>query len=174
VDFEKAFGREGQPAVTFQTPTGTFRLEGFMDRVDLSPDGKQLRVLDYKSGSKDGFKKDSVKEGTKIQMPLYLWACQTLYPGVKPEEAVYEFLTAKADYGSIGFDASDWKSVEEPLKVLLTTASDAVEQGLFPAAAKACDRCDYRTLCGPGMEKRGEKKQDDPKAVKYFELEELA
>ena len=174
VDFEKAFGREGQPEVTFETPGGTFHLEGFMDRVDLSPDGKRLRVMDYKSGSKTGFANNSVKEGTKIQMPLYLWASRTLYPGVTPQEAVYEFLTAKGEYGSIGFDASDWKKVEEPLKTLLTTASEAVEQGLFPAAAKACDRCDYRTLCGPGVEKRGEKKQDDPKAGKYFELEHLS
>ncbi len=173
VDFEKAFGREGQPEVTFETPAGTFRLEGFMDRVDLSAEGKHLRVVDYKSGSKDGFKNDSVKEGTKIQMPLYLWACRTLYPGVVPQEAVYEFLTAKGDYGSIGFDASDWKKVEEPLKALLTTASEAVEQGLFPAVAKACDRCDYRTLCGPGVEKRGERKLRDQKLEKYLKLTEL-
>ncbi|HET9869401.1 MAG TPA: exodeoxyribonuclease V subunit gamma, partial [bacterium] len=39
VDFEKAFGREGQPEVSFTTPAGSFRLEGFMDRVDLSADG---------------------------------------------------------------------------------------------------------------------------------------
>ncbi|HVZ80099.1 MAG TPA: PD-(D/E)XK nuclease family protein [bacterium] len=173
VDFEKAFGREGQPEVTFETPGETFRLEGFMDRVDLSADGKALRVVDYKSGSKEGFKKDSVKEGTKIQMPLYLWACRTLYPGVTPKEAVYEFLTAKGDYGSVGFNASDWKTVEEPLKALLTTAAEAVEQGLFPAAAKACDRCDYRTLCGPGVEKREERKRDDVKVERYFELKEL-
>lgn len=174
VDFEKAFGREGQPEVAFETRLGSFRLEGFMDRVDLSADGKQLRVVDYKSGSKTGFANDSVKEGTKIQMPLYLWACRTLYPGVAPQEAVYEFLTAKGDYGSVGFDAGDWKKVEEPLKALLTTAANAVEQGLFPAAAKACDNCDYRTLCGPGVEKRGEKKRGDINAGNYFQLEELA
>ena len=69
--------------------------------------------------------------------------------------------------GSIGFDATDWKKVEEPLKVLLTTAAEAVDQGLFPAAAKSCDKCDYRTLCGPGAEKRGETKKE------YFKLEEL-
>ena len=173
VDFEKAFGRKGQPEVAFETPAGTFRLEGFMDRVDLSADGKHLRVVDYKSGNKEGFKKDSVKEGTKIQMPLYLWACRTLYPGVAPQEAVYEFLTAKGDYGSIGFDASDWKKVEEPLKALLATAAEAVEQGLFPAAANGCEKCDYRLLCGPGVEKRGEKKKDDPKVGEYFKLENM-
>jgi len=173
VDFEKGFGREGQEEVTFKTPAGSFRLEGFMDRVDLSSDGKRLRVLDYKTGSSEGFKKDSVKEGTKIQMPLYLWACRSLYPGAEPTSAVYEFLTAKGNYGSIGFDASDPKSIEEPLKALLTTAAEAVEKGLFPAAAKACDRCDYRTLCGPGAERRGEKKREDGKVSGYFELEEL-
>jgi ATP-dependent helicase/nuclease subunit B len=173
VDFEKAFGREGQPEVAFETPAGIFHLEGFMDRVDLSPDGKRLRVVDYKSGGKTGFANDSVKEGTKIQMPLYLWACRTLYPGVTPQEAVYEFLTAKGDYGSVEFDATDFKKVEEPLKVLLTTAAEAVDQGLFPAAAKACDNCDYRVLCGPGAEKRAERKREDKKVGDYFKLEEL-
>ncbi|HET9869004.1 MAG TPA: PD-(D/E)XK nuclease family protein, partial [bacterium] len=144
-----------------------------MDRVDLSADGKALRVVDYKSGSKEGFKKDSVKAGTKIQMPLYLWACRTLYPGKSPQEAVYEFITAKGDYGEVGFDAKDPAKIEEPLKALLTTAAEAVEQGLFPAAAKACDRCDYRTLCGPGAERRGERKREDPKVVEYFKLENL-
>jgi ATP-dependent helicase/DNAse subunit B len=174
VDFEKAFGREGQPEVTFETPSGKFRLEGFMDRVDFSSDGKNLRVVDYKSGSALNFKADSVKEGTKIQMPLYLWACQTLYPGVTPQGALYEFLTSKGDYKSVLFDATDFKNVEEPLKVLLTTAAEAVDQGLFPAAAKACDHCDYRTLCGPGAEKRGERKRDDKKVAEYFRLEELS
>ncbi len=173
VDFEKGFGRPGQPEVLFQTTTGSLRLEGWMDRVDLSPDGKKLRVVDYKTGSNLGFKEDSVKEGTKIQMPLYLWACRTLYPGVNPEQAIYEFITAKGNYRSIPFDAADWKRVEEPLTALLTTASEAVDQGLFPAAAKACDQCDYRTLCGPGVVKRGERKREDKRVGDYFRLEEL-
>ncbi len=173
VDFERAFGREGQPELAFKTSAGDFQLQGFMDRVDLSTDGKKLRVVDYKSGSREGFKNDSVKEGTKIQMPLYLWACRTLYPDAVPEEAVYEFLTAKGGYGAVSFDASDWNNVEEPLKILLTTAAEAVDRGLFPAAAKACDRCDYRTLCGPGAGKRGEKKREDKRVEEYFKLEHL-
>ena len=173
VDFEKAFGREGQPEVTIETPAGTFRLEGFMDRVDLSPDGKSLRVVDYKSGSNLNFKANSVKEGTKIQMPLYLWACQTLYPGITPQGALYEFLTAKGDYKAVPFDATDFKKVEEPLKILLTTAAEAVDQGFFPAAAKACQQCDYKILCGPGAEKRGERKKKDMRVEDYFKLEEL-
>jgi ATP-dependent helicase/DNAse subunit B len=173
VDFEKAFGRPGQAEVAFTTPAGTFKLEGFMDRVDVSADGKRLRVVDYKSGSNLGFKKNSVKEGTKIQMPIYLWACRTLYPNLTPEQAVYEFITAKGGYGSTLFDATDWNKVEEPLKALLTTASQAVEKGLFPATAKACERCDFRLLCGPGAEKRGERKREDMKVKEYFELEEL-
>ncbi len=60
-----------------------------------------------------------------------------------------------------------------PLKVLLTTAAEAVDLGLFPAVAKACDNCDYRTLCGPGAEKRGERKRDDMRVGDYFKLEEL-
>lgn len=173
VDFEKAFGRSGQAEVVFTSPTGTFKLEGFMDRVDVSADGKHLRVVDYKSGKHEGYKNNSVKNGTKIQMPLYLWACRTLYPDLIPEQAVYEFITAKGGYGSTIFDAKDWSKVEEPLKTLLTTVADAVEKGLFPAAAKACQYCDFRLLCGPGVEKRGERKTEDPKVESYFKLEEL-
>ena len=88
-------------------------------------------------------------------------------------EAAYEFLTAKGDYGSVLFDATDWKKVEEPLKVLLTTAAEAMEQGFFPAAAKACKQCDYKILCGPGAEKRGEKKKEDINTGNYFKLEDL-
>jgi ATP-dependent helicase/DNAse subunit B len=173
VDFEKAFGRSGQAEVVFKTPSGNFRLEGFMDRVDVSADGKHLRVVDYKSGKSEGFKNNSVKDGTKIQMPLYLWACRTLYPNLIPQEAVYEFITAKGQYDSKGFDASDWSKVEEPLKALLTTATQAVEQGLFPAAAKDCEYCDFKLLCGPGAEKRGERKREDIRVGDYFKLEEL-
>jgi len=114
-----------------------------------------------------------VKEGTKIQMPLYLWACRTLYPGVAPEQAVYEFVTAKGDYRSIPFDAADRKKVEDPLAALLTTASEAVDQGLFPAVAKACKQCDYRILCGPGVEKRGERKKEDSHTKDYYLLGDL-
>ncbi len=172
-DFEKDFGKKDQAEVLFPASQGNFRLEGWMDRVDFSADGKRLRVLDYKTGSSTSFKKNSVKEGAKLQMPLYLWACRILYPGVVPESAVFDFLTAKGGYRRVSYDAGDWKKVEEPLRTVLETASEAVSQGLFPAAAKNCGQCDYQALCGTGRERRGERKKEDPRVKGYYRLEEL-
>lgn len=49
-------------------------LNGYIDRVDTTADGK-LRVVDYKTGSKgDGFKLSELLNGQNMQMLLYLYA----------------------------------------------------------------------------------------------------
>ena len=53
----------------------TVRIEGAVDRIDmLEKDGERyIRVVDYKSGSKD-FKSEDVEHGLNMQMLLYLFA----------------------------------------------------------------------------------------------------
>jgi len=92
LELEVGFGAEkpgGAKEVLFPLPGGTtLRLQGRMDRVDVSRDGKRLRVVDYKSGGSNGVAKDSVKAGTKLQLPFYLWALQNLFPDKKVKEAL--------------------------------------------------------------------------------------
>lgn len=65
---------------------GNISLHGFIDRVDVSSDGKGARVFDYKTGKKDLSESDIIK-GTKIQLPLYLLALKQ--NGYSPEGAFY-------------------------------------------------------------------------------------
>ncbi len=171
--FEVAFGDEGHP-VHFALKDGkTLKLQGRMDRVDISTEGKFLRVVDYKTGSAAGVKNNSVKGGTKLQLPFYLWALKNLYPDKNSREALYDFITRRGNYKKTSFDLTEAGPVEPVLDQVLSTVAQGVEAGLFPAAGKACEHCDYRKLCGTGMENRGERKKEDPQVKRYYQLEEL-
>lgn len=70
-------GRRGIPAPEFPLRDGGCAvLRGIADRVDTAreSDGSRLlRVVDYKTGSKD-FSLEDVKNGLELQLPIYLYA----------------------------------------------------------------------------------------------------
>ena len=55
----------------------SFRLHGFIDRVDRAPDGR-LRIIDYKTAGSSGFDAASFARGKKIQLALYAAAVEQL------------------------------------------------------------------------------------------------
>ena len=74
-DFELSIGKgkELEPLVLEIPGGGRISVEGKIDRVDVmeKPSGKYIRVVDYKTGSKD-FKLSDVLYGLNMQMLLYL------------------------------------------------------------------------------------------------------
>ncbi len=71
--FEQRFGM-GQPSLVLQTEDGEIRVHGYIDRLDVGPDGR-LRVIDYKaSGSAIGPR--HLDEGHRLQLPLYALAAR--------------------------------------------------------------------------------------------------
>lgn len=73
--FEVSFGRGKYPAIELDTREGRVRLQGKIDRVDKSADGRALRIVDYKS-SKHSITAKSVERGTTLQLPLYMIAME--------------------------------------------------------------------------------------------------
>jgi ATP-dependent helicase/DNAse subunit B len=69
--FEEKFGM-GQPPLVLETGIGEIRLHGFIDRLDLGPDGR-LRVVDYKAGGA-AITAEHLSQGRRLQLPLYALA----------------------------------------------------------------------------------------------------
>lgn len=78
---ELSFG--GDNPVTLDLGDGhVLKLRGFIDRVDRSPDGKTMVVIDYKSGSPYGYRKledDPVQSGRLLQLPVYALGARAQY-----------------------------------------------------------------------------------------------
>ncbi len=91
VEVELGFGFEGEPTPPVQIDLGEGRMLNFggrVDRIDRSPDGKKLVVLDYKTGSAYSYavidaehhEHDIVARGQLLQLPIYALAARAQYP----------------------------------------------------------------------------------------------
>lgn len=63
-----AKGREAKGTMDFEGAAGPFTLSGIADRIDLSRDGRESAIIDYKSGG--SFTKQGMLNGTYPQLPL--------------------------------------------------------------------------------------------------------
>ena len=85
---EAAFGLHGQPPLIVREGDDSFRLRGFIDRVDRAPDGR-VRVIDYKTAGPWAYTKKAVAEGKKLQLPLYALAARDALGLGDPAEGFY-------------------------------------------------------------------------------------
>lgn len=77
---EMSFGMDGPFAPVWITLSdGTkVRIYGKIDRVDRTPDGKLMRIIDYKMGQSHKFDPTLVMSGEALQLPLYFLAAKQL------------------------------------------------------------------------------------------------
>jgi RecB family exonuclease len=179
---ELSFGLRdtNEAAVSFGLPDGqTVRFRGRIDRVDRSPDGRRLVVIDYKTGSRRGTERirEGVGRGTKLQLPIYGLAAAQRFPA---EEVVslYWFVGRRERFH------------QEPLHVdeeVLAALGRAVQglvagiaAGSFPARPgkpdqntfEHCRWCDYDVACSPHRAHTWERLRRDPALADYVGLVE--
>jgi len=91
---EWKFGEPGMEPVQINLPFGrSVRFRGTIDRVDLNPDRKEYRIVDYKSGDKK-VNYASLYYGLSVQLPAYLHAYSAENPGMTAAVAGYFHLTS--------------------------------------------------------------------------------
>ncbi|TXN27670.1 PD-(D/E)XK nuclease family protein [Methylobacterium sp. WL19] len=102
-----------------------FRISGYIDRLDLSGDGRQARVLDYKSGRLPA-KPVTLQGGKELQRCLYAYAVKAL---LGDEIEIYAALLYPRD--------TETRQLEEPAVVLeaLATHLRAARQNLLAGRA---------------------------------------
>lgn len=88
VDQEMVFGSGGAAPITLEMADGSFvYLQGRIDRIDVL-DGTHLRVIDYKSGTKQ-LDPTMIYYGMQLQLLLYLDAALSELPGMRAAGMFY-------------------------------------------------------------------------------------
>ena len=151
------------------------RLRGKIDRIDLSADGRQARVLDYKTGQVPTRQRDdSLARGTALQLPLYLLAAEQLLPGVTVVQASYLYFTLRGRYREISFSRAALAEQRGTLTGMLQTAAEMIRAGIFTqfATEANCRDCQFRVICGNGIIKLAERKAADARQADFRAIKE--
>ena len=179
IRLELAFGlreRQGRDAASSVSPAPLdcgIQLRGSIDAVEEAPSGA-IRITDFKTG-KDRTGKDlMVDGGATLQPLLYALAAEKLFPGKSVESGRLYFCTSAGEFAEkvVSLDSRGRKAIE----FVADTIEEAVGSGFFPAAPsddRACEWCDYLSVCGSGEPHRVRRKPKDRLAdlLKLRELE---
>lgn len=154
-----------------------FSLRGRMDRVDFSPAGDFLRVIDYKTGPLQG-EEDGFCGGTTLQLPLYLMAACRIWKEADREKSWAEYcsVSRKGKFARIHFHGDRWEEKEGILKQILETISGGIREGtFFPFREKDrnCGFCDFNHICEHGVDVLFEKKKKDPRAAAFLGMRQI-
>jgi putative RecB family exonuclease len=121
---------------------GSFELRGFIDRVDLSPDG-HVRIVDYKTGRSPsaGFESKAM-----FQMRFYalVWWRMT---GDVPRLLQLMYL-GNGEVLRYEPDSDELRSTERKVLALRDAIARAADSSTFdPSPSRLCDWCSHRALC---------------------------
>lgn len=144
-------------------------LRGFVDRIDRSLDGRKAWVIDYKTGSKWGFRDfeaDPLVGGTKLQLPTYVAAGG----GADEIHAAYWFITHKGDFEFVDYQPTP--EGQQRFERTVGAVVEGVRGGAFPAVSGVedefyggydnCKYCDFDRICS--------RRRDDEIAEKLGDL----
>jgi ATP-dependent helicase/DNAse subunit B len=135
-------------------------LRGRIDRIDLSPDQRRARIVDYKTGKPI---RGRFAGGAALQLPLYLYAARTLWPEKTWESAVYLYVDGERKAESPRFTAANWESSFATLNEVVTKLLHSLRTGCFPMTPESCSPCSFPLICGGAAARRAARKQHDPR-----------
>jgi ATP-dependent helicase/DNAse subunit B len=135
-------------------------LRGRIDRIDLSPDQRRARIVDYKTGKPI---RGRFAGGTALQLPLYLYAAHALWPEKTWESAAYLYVDRERKVDSPVFTAANWESSFATLNEVVTKLLHSLRIGCFTMTPEACFPCPFPLICGGVAARRAARKQHDPR-----------
>ncbi|HEY9785726.1 MAG TPA: PD-(D/E)XK nuclease family protein [Candidatus Obscuribacterales bacterium] len=162
---EKGFGldEEGDAdALVLRLPRREIRVCGRIDRIDVasnpaSPGSKEVRVIDYKTGSKPINERDALS-GRNLQLPIYAMAvAKTIMPDCRVVSGLYLSVSqgeviGRLDFGRQADDKDDRQNIDVlgKTKENIESFVTAIENGDFrvrPNGATVCQGCPHAAVC---------------------------
>ena len=182
--FEVAFGMEWREdslaPLAYRLADGTaLNLRGRIDRIDVSPDGRRVRVLDYKTG-----RIRSPKTPDRLaRAERFSCRCTGSLPrrsgGPRREscadEAQYYHVIGPDAGTRIRFTRSGWETRRADFDHALQIIVDGIRAGRFFQRPGACARgpCAFDLACGAERGRWAEAKRADPAVVAHEPLEAI-
>jgi ATP-dependent helicase/nuclease subunit B len=165
--FELAFGLPSNPEYDPRSSAGEvliasgFRLRGIVDLVERKRGGAGLRVSDYKTGRPWWKPRLVVGGGEMLQPVLYGLAVEQLF-GERVVESRLLYCTRIGNFEARVVPMSD--DARGRGRDVLGVTDRAIERGFLAPAPrrKACDFCDFLSVCGPYEEIRLAQKDRAP------------
>jgi RecB family exonuclease len=189
--FERSFGSfAGQtesPIYRVQAEKYTFDFRGRIDRIDVAPDGRRARVIDYKTGalppSMTGGKRTLLMAGEKVQLAIYRGALSIMEDLRSVEQIEGEYLHLQPRDGKVAacaYSDGELRAAVERLPGVLEIVHEGIGAGIFFARASGsvrpeghCDWCDFLPICGKDRERRQADKAADPAVARFDQLREI-
>jgi ATP-dependent helicase/nuclease subunit B len=131
---------------------GGLTVRGSIDLVERGPEGR-LRVTDHKTG-KVRAERDFIIGGGKILQPVVYALAAARLLGEEVATGRLYYCTAAGGYEERVVKIDD--DARAASGAFIATLDRALRDGFLPAApaARECDWCDYRSVCGPYEERR--------------------
>lgn len=140
---------------------GRFHLRGSIDVIEERTMTGELRVTDYKTGRFRGKDCMEIGGGAVLQPVLYGLALEAATGQHVAQGRLY-FATSDGGYRDVCIDLTPHarRAGVEALEII----DRAVETGFLPPAPaeNACSWCDFRSVCGPSVERRVQRKSSEP------------
>jgi RecB family exonuclease len=178
---EVSFGSGEHEAVVVHRPNGRVpvRFRGRIDRVDRSPDGSEIAVIDYKTGKKAYLaipKDDPVAAGQKVQLAVYSEAVRT--PDTARVTALYwatSDSSVKDPFVKFTYD----QAARRRLHDVVHSVASGIESGLFVAipgkeelnSYSNCRHCAYDDICVTDRDEAWDRKSGDPATSPWRSLD---
>ncbi|MBR3632525.1 MAG: exodeoxyribonuclease V subunit gamma [Elusimicrobiaceae bacterium] len=142
--FETYFEKIYQPSAQL-----SLKIKGIIDRIDVNPEQKTFRIVDYKSGRHGGknLAADMFKQ-VILQPFLYLVLAQqqSSTQGLSADGAA--LLTIQKGYNRQELSQADFQAVQERAADFFTFLIQLVQQGqFFMHPGKHCAYCPYGAIC---------------------------
>lgn len=137
---DKTVGLEARAGFDLETPEGTWRIEGFIDRLALAPDGA-FEIHDYKTSKNLPGQKDLDEDR---QLAVYELAVRASWPDAKAVRLVWHYVRHGKTLESRR-TPEQLKALEAELAALI--ARIKAERDFPPRKSALCDWCEYRDLC---------------------------
>jgi ATP-dependent helicase/nuclease subunit B len=179
IHFEYGFGfkprRGGDPASVSEAvtlPSGE-RLQGFVDLIEESIDGKYLRITDHKTGKNHATTGLVVGGGEVLQPVVYGLAIESALKRLVLETRLF-YCTVRGGFSEqvIPLDENARNAGATVLRAIDHAIANVF---LVPAPRDgACADCEFQDVCGPYEETRIQQKTVHPELVRLTALRRLA